>query len=127
MAGLDGDYDAMLARHRPRQSEIMNRVTLDLGGTGQQGYSGEELLDDQRTRSDYSPALLERIFDMGRYWLLLSSGEFPVQPMSGEVNININLQVAHGEIDRKSTTSELQSLMRISYAVFCLKKKKNNI
>src|SRR3546814_8692210 len=32
MAGLDGDYDAMLARHRPRQAEIMNRVTLDLGG-----------------------------------------------------------------------------------------------
>src|SRR3546814_10103869 len=27
-------------------------------------------------------------------------------------------------VDRKSTTSELQSLMRISYAVFCLKKKK---
>src|SRR3546814_1091619 len=26
--------------------------------------------------------------------------------------------------DRKSTRSELQSLMRISYAVFCLKKKK---
>src|SRR3546814_2987010 len=26
--------------------------------------------------------------------------------------------------DRKSNTSELQSLMRISYAVFCLKKKK---
>src|SRR3546814_9688222 len=29
--------------------------------------------------------------------------------------------------DRKSTTSELQSLMRISYAVFCLKKKKTKI
>src|SRR3546814_5262487 len=28
--------------------------------------------------------------------------------------------------DRKSHTSELQSLMRISYAVFCLKKKKNH-
>src|SRR3546814_2577091 len=27
--------------------------------------------------------------------------------------------------DRKSTRSELQSLMRISYAVFCLKKKKH--
>src|SRR3546814_6455191 len=26
-------------------------------------------------------------------------------------------------VDRKSTPSELQSLMRISYAVFCLKKK----
>src|SRR3546814_2509500 len=29
--------------------------------------------------------------------------------------------------DRKSTRSELQSLMRISYAVFCLKKKKHII
>src|SRR3546814_5354505 len=28
--------------------------------------------------------------------------------------------------DRKSNTSELQSLMRTSYAVFCLKKKKIN-
>src|SRR3546814_7673779 len=28
------------------------------------------------------------------------------------------------KLDRKSTRSELQSLMRISYAVFCLKKKK---
>src|SRR3546814_4005396 len=34
---------------------------------------------------------------------------------------------AHGEIDARSEehTSELQSLMRISYAVFCLKKKKD--
>src|SRR3546814_9547884 len=33
-----------------------------------------------------------------------------------------------GTIDRSEEhTSELQSLMRISYAVFCLKKKKNNI
>src|SRR3546814_5604848 len=32
----------------------------------------------------------------------------------------------HGDVDRRSEehTSELQSLMRISYAVFCLKKKK---
>src|SRR3546814_9523866 len=35
----------------------------------------------------------------------------------------VQLLVAEG--DRKSTRSELQSLMRISYAVFCLKKKKD--
>src|SRR3546814_1820234 len=36
--------------------------------------------------------------------------------------------VAEGMVVRRSEehTSELQSLMRISYAVFCLKKKKNN-
>src|SRR3546814_6727654 len=32
-----------------------------------------------------------------------------------------------GDIRSEEHTSELQSLMRISYAVFCLKKKKNNI
>src|SRR3546814_1647206 len=39
-------------------------------------------------------------------------------------DVVIGEQQAAGRIDRKST-SELQSLMRISYAVFCLKKKKN--
>src|SRR3546814_2868966 len=40
----------------------------------------------------------------------------------------IPLQMSQGaSIDRSEEhTSELQSLMRISYAVFCLKKKKNN-
>src|SRR3546814_7810171 len=32
-----------------------------------------------------------------------------------------------GSMRSEEHTSELQSLMRISYAVFCLKKKKNNI
>src|SRR3546814_1672630 len=35
-------------------------------------------------------------------------------------------RVAHADRSEEHT-SELQSLMRISYAVFCLKKKKNNI
>src|SRR3546814_7259520 len=32
--------------------------------------------------------------------------------------------ICHGRIRSEEHTSELQSLMRISYAVFCLKKKK---
>src|SRR3546814_8801259 len=32
---------------------------------------------------------------------------------------------AHGAVRSEEHTSELQSLMRISYAVFCLKNKKN--
>src|SRR3546814_7998056 len=34
---------------------------------------------------------------------------------------------AHGTLRSEEHTSELQSLMRITYAVFCLKKKKTNI
>src|SRR3546814_8958418 len=41
------------------------------------------------------------------------------------------MEVCHlllnGELRSEEHTSELQSLMRISYAVFCLKKKKKNI
>src|SRR3546814_2043320 len=37
------------------------------------------------------------------------------------------VDVGIGRERSEEHTSELQSLMRISYAVFCLKKKKNNI
>ncbi|HEU4962059.1 MAG TPA: glycoside hydrolase N-terminal domain-containing protein [Sphingomonas sp.] len=99
--GLDGvvpDYAALLKRQRDRQAGVVGRVAVDFGGAAQRWMSNEELLTDQRTRPDYAPALLERILDMGRYWLFVSSGTFPVQPMAGEVNININLQVSHGTI-----------------------------
>jgi hypothetical protein len=54
------DYDAILERHRKVQSEAMNRVTVDFGGASQYGMSSEELLADQRSRRDYSPAFWRR-------------------------------------------------------------------
>src|SRR3546814_5184580 len=42
-----------------------------------------------------------------------------------EATINLSGQILHADASRSEEhTSELQSLMRISYAVFCLKKKK---
>src|SRR3546814_10470036 len=46
-----------------------------------------------------------------------------VNKIQGYAQVNAQVQL-NGEIGRH--TSELQSLMRISYAVFCLKKKKTN-
>jgi alpha-L-fucosidase 2 len=92
--GLTPDYQAMVERHRKVQSEAFNRVTIDLGGASQYGLSSEELLADQRSRPDYSPALLEKIFEMGRYYFILTSGKYPT--MSYETNANINLQIAPG-------------------------------
>jgi len=91
---LSPNYDEMLKRHRKVQSEAMNRVTVDFGGGSQFGMSSEELLADQRSRRDYSPALLEKIFQMGRYWFILASGKYPT--MQAETNANINLQIAPG-------------------------------
>lgn len=91
---LNPDYDAMLERHRKVHSEALNRVTVDFGGASQYGMSTEELFHDQRSRPDYSPALLEKIFAMGRYWFILTSGKYC--SMAAETNANINLQISPG-------------------------------
>ncbi|HMD87327.1 MAG TPA: glycoside hydrolase N-terminal domain-containing protein [Terriglobia bacterium] len=89
---LAPDYAQLLARHRKVQAEVVDRASVDFGGTAQHALSAEEMLIDQKTRTGLSPALMENLFDMGRYWLFLRSGEFP--PMWGHININGNLQVS---------------------------------
>src|SRR3546814_10263295 len=44
--------------------------------------------------------------------------------LRGEVKDGVAVKVDEGDGRSEEHTSELQSLMRISYAVFCLKKKK---
>jgi hypothetical protein len=88
------DYAALLDRARKVQSEMLNRVTVDFGGAAQYGMSSEELLSDQRSSPGYSPAFLEKLFEMCRYWFILTSGKYCT--MSAETNANINLQIAPG-------------------------------
>ncbi len=71
---------------------MLNRVTVDFGGASRHGFSSEELLSDQRSSPGYSGAFLEKIFEMCRYWFILTSGKFC--SMSAEINANINLQLA---------------------------------
>ncbi len=89
---INPDYDALLARHRPQQAEVIDRTSMDFGARPLHDLSGEEMLTDQRTRQGYDGALLANLFDMGRYWLYLRSGEFP--PMWGHINVNVNLQIS---------------------------------
>src|SRR3546814_5200922 len=64
---------------------------------------------------EFFAAERERLF--GRAWLLMGRIEELPTPRSHVVK--------RVDIRSEEHTSELQSLMRISYAVFCLKKKKN--
>ena len=89
---LTPDYTSLLERHQQVQSEILNRVTVDFGGATQYGMSTEELLSDQQSRPDYSPALLEKIFEMGRHWFILNSGKYP--SIAAHINSTIDLQTA---------------------------------
>lgn len=86
------DYDALLESHQMVQSEIFNRVKIDLGGEMQYGMSVEELLSDQHSRPDYSPALVEKVFEMGRYWFIHNSGRYPASAPG--INSTVNLLMA---------------------------------
>ncbi len=91
---LTPDYSALLERARKVQSEMLNRVTVDFGGASKSAMSSEELLSDQRSSPGYSGAFLEKLFEMCRYWFILTSGKYC--SMQAETNANINLQIAPG-------------------------------
>src|SRR3546814_2287907 len=55
-----------------------------------------------------------------RYGILIAPGTWPAVYLSGPRTSTTTMPGSRSE----EHTSELQSLMRISYAVFCLKKKK---
>src|SRR3546814_1466760 len=73
-----------------------------------------------------------------RYWIsrikdITEHNAFPPQSLNPEAqleylepSISLKTLFPSKEIRSEEHTSELQSLMRISYAVFCLKKKNNN-
>jgi len=90
------DYDQLLQEHTAIHGEIFDRVSLDVGGGEAHAQSTEELLTEELLHPTIHPALMEKIFDMGRYFMLVECGELP--PIWGHVNINVNLQIASGNL-----------------------------
>jgi alpha-L-fucosidase 2 len=91
---LAPDYAALLDRARAVQAEMLGRVSVDFAGAAHYGLSSEELISEQRSSPGYCGAFLEKLFEMCRYWFILTSGKYCT--MSAETNANINLQIAPG-------------------------------
>src|SRR3546814_6332641 len=85
---------------------------------GQTCSAGSRLVIERRIHA----AFLERLVARTR---ALSLGHGLRNPQVGPLNSAAHLAKVAGYVRSEEHTSELQSLMRISYAVFCLKKKKN--
>src|SRR3546814_2037869 len=68
-------------------------------------------------------AIRERL-DRGQ---IVAKAHDVAMPPTAIIEIELPVIVAKDELRSEEHTSELQSLMRISYAVFCLKKKKKKI
>src|SRR3546814_9981471 len=82
--------------------------------------------DGQEIRTD-SPMVKKAREGVMEFLLINHPLDCPICDQGGECDLQ-DQSIAYGKgYTRRSEehTSELQSLMRISYAVFCLKKKKN--
>lgn len=71
---LSPNYSELLERHTKLHRELFLRATLDLGGQDDfRRLSNEELMDKCRQKQGLN-AMMERLFDFGRYTLICSSG-----------------------------------------------------
>ncbi|MFD2334453.1 glycoside hydrolase N-terminal domain-containing protein [Cohnella sp. GCM10020058] len=107
LAELEFGYEELLTRHMRLHTPLFMRSSIDLGGGEERRLSVEELLAVQLERPCLVPALLEKLFDMGRYFLISYTGELP--PLYGHVNINTNLQLSFGN------TGGLKELMHVYF------------
>ncbi len=105
LAAVDADYDALFAPHSKAHGALFNRVTLDLGGGADRGKTSEELLDLAKHENRLPAALMEKMYDAGRYMFICSAGE--VAPnlqgiwtgswnanWSGDYTLDTNIQAA---------------------------------
>ena len=104
---LPKTYDALFRPHAKAHGEIFNRVTLDLGGGADRALPSEVLLDRAAKEGKPSPALLEKMYDAGRYVFICASGELAPNlqgiwtgtwspAWSGDFTQDTNLQAAIG-------------------------------
>jgi alpha-L-fucosidase 2 len=70
---LSADYGRLLKRHKVLHRELFMRVELDLGGRERNRKLPNEKLVNEANHGQALNALMERMFDFGRYALLCSS------------------------------------------------------
>jgi len=105
LAGVPADYGLLFAPHAKAHGALFNRVVLDLGGGAERGKTSEELLDIAGKENRLPPALMEKMYDAGRYMFICSAGELPpnlqgiwtgswTPAWSGDFTLDTNVQSA---------------------------------
>lgn len=91
---VDKNFDRIIEDNRSILGEKMARSELHLGTEKERYLSGEELLKKCHSDKELYPALMDKLYDMGRFYQIIDTGDIP--PMWGQHNINTNLQVCAG-------------------------------
>ncbi len=90
----DPDFDKMLAHNLEDIGSRMERSRLNMGDERDFALSAEELLARSNAEYEIDGMLMDKLFDMGRFYQIMDTGTIP--PMWGQHNINTNLQVCAG-------------------------------
>ncbi|WOO40607.1 glycosyl hydrolase family 95 catalytic domain-containing protein [Rubellicoccus peritrichatus] len=77
LAQLPTDYDTLFDAHVALHESAMGRVVINLDDSDERYMSSEELIELQAASKEIIPAFLQKMFNMGRYTLLSSSGRYP--------------------------------------------------
>ena len=88
------DFDAYVAGNLAVLGERMSRSQIMLGSPDEYVLSGEELLQRCHGETSLYPVMMDKLYDMGRFYQIIDTGKIP--PMWGQHNINTNLQVCAG-------------------------------
>ncbi|MBO4331143.1 MAG: glycoside hydrolase N-terminal domain-containing protein [Oscillospiraceae bacterium] len=94
MTETPAEPEAWIRGNRAHIGSRMDRSRLRLASGEESLLSGEELLRRCRTGSSGYPALMDKLYDLGRFYQITDTGKLP--PMWGQHNINTNLQVCAG-------------------------------
>ena len=102
---VEPDYDALLQRHAALHGELFRRSALDLGGGADRAKPTEDLIAEAMANNSLPPALMEKMYDAGRYMFISSAGELApnlqgiwiggwTAPWSGDFTLDTNVQAA---------------------------------
>ena len=91
---ITGTYEEMLEANRAHLEPMMRRSEITFHGDW--ALAAEELLNEQHSEGEISPMMMEKLYDMGRFFMITDTGEDP--PSLFQHNINTNLQVCAGNM-----------------------------
>jgi len=75
LAMVDADYSGLLEAHAKAHAALFNRVALDLNGGSERALTSEDLLNLAKNENRLPAALMEKMYDAGRYMFICSAGE----------------------------------------------------